>query len=150
MVATPAVHGRRRIHPLRSCTARGAGGYSVVETVIIIPVTVMATLLVIQVGLQMLAHNAAQAAAQDGVRAARGYGSTADRGRLAAADYVDQVAPTLLHGVQIDSDRTSTTVTVRVRANVLRVMPPLIPGNVWRVDEEAAGPVERFIPPPDQ
>jgi Flp pilus assembly protein TadG len=122
----------------------------VVEFVIIIPVAVLFTMLVVQFGLQMLAQSAAEAAAQDGVRAARGYGSSAERGRIAATDYVHRVAPTLLRSVRIDSSRSPTRAAVRVRADVLRVMPSLIPAGAWRVDAMAVAPVERFVPPAER
>lgn len=124
------------------------GGYSVVETVIIIPVAVIATLVIVQFGLQMLAHNAAQSAAQEGVRAARGYRGTAAHGQRAAAEYVHRVAPTLLRDLRIDSNRSPTTATVRVRADVLQVVPAVLGVDSFGVDETAAGPVERFVTGP--
>lgn len=126
---------------------RGDGGYSVVEFVIILLIVVIATLYLVQFSLQMLARSAAQAAAQEGVRAARGYRADASTGRDAASDYVERVAPRLLRSVRVEASRSPTTATVRVRATVLHVAPALLGSDTFTIDEAAAGPVERFIPP---
>jgi Flp pilus assembly protein TadG len=125
----------------------GNGGYSVVEFVIILLVVVIATLYLVQFGLHMLARSAAQSAAQEGVRAARAYRADASTGRDAASSYVERVAPRLLRSVRVEANRSPTTATIRVRATVLHVAPALLGADTFTVNEVAAGPVERFIPP---
>lgn len=99
-------------------------------------------LLVVQLALLWHGRNVAEAAAQDGLRSARGYQSTAALGQRDAEDYLRQVAPNLLPDAQVSVERTETTVTVRVRAGVLSIVPLGL-----AVDETAAGPVERFVGP---
>lgn len=120
---------------------RGERGYSVVEAVFTVPVMLGLTMLVVQYALLWHGRHVAEAAAQDGLRAARGFGATAVMGERDATDYLAQVAPRLLLQPTVQVDRTATVVTVRVRARVLSV----IPGGGFAVEESAAGPVERFV-----
>lgn len=138
--------GRRSRGKLRCGTShRGArvdDGYSVVEASITLPVLIMLTMLVVQWALVWHGRHVAEAAAQDGLRAARGYQASATSGQIAAENYLQAVAPRLLTSPQVDVTRTATTVTVHVQASVLSVLP----GNGLGVDETASGPVERFVP----
>lgn len=120
---------------------RGEQGYSVVEAVITVPVMLGLTMLVVQYALLWHGRHVAEAAAQDGLRAARGFGATAAIGEREAADYLGQVAPRLLLQPTVQVERTATVVTVRVRAGVLSV----VPGGGFTVEESAVGPVERFV-----
>jgi Flp pilus assembly protein TadG len=130
----------------RCCTshrrARADDGYSVVEASITLPVLILLTMLVVQWALVWHGRHVAEAAAHDGLRAARGYQATAASGQNAAEDYLQAVAPRLLTSPRVDVTRTAVTVTVRVHANVLSVLP----GNGFGVDETASAPVERFVP----
>jgi len=119
----------------------GDGGYSIVEAVITLPVMLALTMLVVQYALLWHGRHVAEAAAQDGLRAARGFGATAVMGERDAADYLGQVAPRLLLQPTVQADRTATVVTVRVRARVLSV----IPFGGFAIEESASGPVERFV-----
>lgn len=117
-------------------------GYSIVEATIALPFLVFATLLVVQWALVWHGRHVAEAAAQDALRAARGYQGTSDEGRLAGERFLRSVAPRLLTSARVDVTRTETTVTVQVHARVLSVVAV---GGV-DVDETASGPVERFVP----
>jgi Flp pilus assembly protein TadG len=129
---------RRRSTSLR---AVDDSGYSVVEASITLPVLILLTMLVVQWALVWHGRHVAEAAAQDGLRAARGYHATAAAGQGAAENYLRDVAPRLLASPQVDVTRTATTVTVHVHADVLSVLPV----GEYVVDETAEGPVERFV-----
>ena len=120
----------------------GDGGYSVLEAAITFPVLILLVMFVVQFALLWHGRHVAEAAAQDGLRSARGYASTAQLGQQDAQSYLAQVAPKLLLQPAVDVQRTDTTVTVRVRADVLSIVPMGL-----TVDELAAGPVERFVGP---
>jgi hypothetical protein len=55
--------------------------------------------------------------------------------------YLSDVAPNLLTGLNITETRTPTTVSIHVKARVLRV----IPFGDYSVTESAQGPIERFV-----
>lgn len=134
---------RRAVHQLVARRLRDRdGGFSPIEAAIVFPVLVFMVMLVVQLALLWHGRNVAEAAAQDGLRSARGYQSTAALGQRDAEDYLRQVAPNLLPAPQVSVERTDTTVTVRVRAAVLSIVPLGL-----AVDETAAGPVERFVGP---
>jgi Flp pilus assembly protein TadG len=113
-----------------------------VEASITLPVLILLTMFVVQWALVWHGRHVAEAAAQDGLRAARGYRATAASGQKAAENYLQAVAPRLLTSPGVDVARTSVTVTVRVHASVLSVLP----GSGFGVDETASAPVERFVP----
>ena len=138
--ALPARLGGARARAVRRL--RGDDGYSVVEVVITFPVLILLVMLVVQFALLWHARHVAEAAAQDGLRSARGYASTAELGQQDAQSYLAQVAPRLLLAPTVDVRRTPTTVTVRVHAGVLSIVPLGLD-----VDETAVGPVERFVGP---
>jgi Flp pilus assembly protein TadG len=136
-----APRGKLRCSSSHRC-ARADDGYSVVEASITLPVLILLTMLVVQWALVWHGRHVAEAAAQDGLRAARGYQATAGNGQNAAKNYVQAVAPRLLISPRVDVTRTATTVTVHVHASVLSVLP----GSGFEVDGTAAAPVERFVP----
>ena len=120
----------------------GDAGYSVVEVAITFPVLMLLVMFIVQFALLWHARHVAEAAAQDGLRSARGYSSTAELAQQDAQSYLAQVAPRLLLQPTVDVRRTPTTVTVRVHAGVLSIVPLGL-----GVDETAVGPVERFVKP---
>ena len=135
-------HRRRRAHTQPADRLRGDDGYNVVEVAITFPVLMLLVMAVVQFALLWHARHVAEAAAQNGLRSARGYASTAQLGQQDAQSYLAQVAPRLLLAPTVDVQRTPTTVTVRVHADVLSIVPLGL-----RVDETAIGPVERFVGP---
>ena len=122
---------------------RGACGYSTVEVVIVIPAIVAMTLVLLQVTLAWHGRHVAEAAARQGLAAARDYGGTDGEGRQQSLAFLHTVAPRLLTDTHVDVTRGPATVSVRVRAQVITVIPGLSP----RVDEVAAGPLEQFKAP---
>ena len=132
--------GRRRL--ARETRQRGDDGYSPVEAAIVFPVLLFVVFLVVQYALLWHGRHVAEAAAQGALRTARGYQSTAALGEQDARSYLAQVSPRLLLQPQVQVDRTATTVTVRVRADVLSIV-----GTRLSVEETAVGPVERYVGP---
>lgn len=122
---------------------RGDDGYSLVEAVITLPVVVVLTMLVVQYALLWHGRHVVQAAAAEGLRAGRGYESSAAAGQARAEGYLHAIAPRLLTATSVAATRDAATVDVHVRAEVLRV----IPFGSYRVEQSASGPVERFVPP---
>ena len=115
-------------------------GFSTLEAVIVIPVVVILTMLVIQYVMLWHARNIAEAAAQNGLRVARGYQATGAQGQASASDYLRNVAGQMLRHPLINADRDATTVVVTVHAKVISV----IPFGGFSVTETATGPVEKF------
>lgn len=113
------------------------------EAVIIVPVVVILTMVIVQFVLVWHGRHVAQAAAQTAARSAASYQSTAALGRSDADAYLQQVAPNLLPDRDVQVDRTATTVTVSVTADVLTV----IPFGSFSVREKASAPVEAFTAP---
>ena len=136
----PSGAGRGRA--VRRGRLRCDAGYSVLETAITFPVLLLLVMLVVQYALLWHGRHVAEAAAQGGLRSARTFGATAGLGERDALSYLRQVAPHLLNRPEVQVDRTPTTVTVRVRAQVLSIVPLGL-----TVEETAAGPVERFVGP---
>ncbi len=140
--APPATGGRRAAGRTRGDDRPGEDGYSVLEAAVTFPVLVLLVMLVVQFALLWHGRHVAEAAAQDGLRSARGYASTGALGQQDAQNFLAQVAPRLLLQPVVDVQRTDTTVTVRVTASVLSIVPVGL-----AVQETAAGPVERFVGP---
>ena len=115
-------------------------GGATVELVLSVPVLLLLIMLVVQLGLFWHANHVAQAAAQEGVRAARVVDGSADAGRERARAFVANAAPTLLHDVDITATRDGQTADVRVRATVQAE----VPGLSLTVDVESRSPTERF------
>lgn len=119
-------------------------GYSVLEAAITLPVMFFLLMFVVQWAIVWHARSVAQAAAQEGMRTAAGYGSSAAAGRADAETFLAQTAPHALPGAAVTVDRGPAAVTVEVRSSVLSV----IPFGKFTVDESAAGPVETYEPGP--
>lgn len=115
-------------------------GFSTLEAVLVIPVAVIMTMLVVQYVLLWHARNIAEAAAQNGLRVARGYQATGPQGQASASEYLTNVAGHLLNQKQVSAERGPTTVIVTVHAKVVSVLP----FGSFTVSETATGPVEKF------
>lgn len=116
------------------------GGFSTLEAVILIPVLVIATMLAVQFAMLYHGRNVASAAARDGLRVARGYQATGQRGAADCTRYLAAVAGKMLSGPTCTATRTATTVTVSVHATVMSV----VPFGSYHLEETATGPVEAF------
>lgn len=115
----------------------------VTETVIAVPILMVLILTIIQFGLWYHAVHVAEAAAQEGVRAARVSDGTADAGRDRAAAFMLANAPTLVTGATVTATRDDEQARVEVRA----VLRPLVPGLDLPVSASAESPTERFRAP---
>ncbi|MCW2525899.1 MAG: TadE family protein, partial [Pseudonocardiales bacterium] len=115
-------------------------GFSTLEAVVVIPVVVVMSMIAVQFVMIWHARNVAEAAARDGLRVARGYQSSAARGKVAAEEYLTKVAPRLLSNRACDVARTAASVVIVCRADVASV----VPLASYTVSERATGPVETF------
>lgn len=133
----------RRCHALH---ARGNGdfGYSVLEAAITVPLIFFLLMAIVQWAVVWHARSVADAAAQEGLRSAEAYQSTAASGQDAAQNFLAQTAPHALRGATVTVTRSGTTVTVHVHAPVMAVIPF---GN-YSVDSTVSGPIERYVESP--
>jgi Flp pilus assembly protein TadG len=111
------------------------------ELVIATPLLLL-LLTIVQFALWSHATHIAQAAAAQGLAAARVQDATAAQGSVAARQVLDQLGRGPLTDTRIDAARSSDAVSIRVSGDTSAVIPFLrLP-----VHAEAAGPVERFMP----
>jgi Flp pilus assembly protein TadG len=115
----------------------------VLEAVIVLPAMIVLAMLVIQYALVWHGKHVAQAAAQTGLRVARGFESTPQAGDQAVRDYLADVAPNLLQNPNVTTTQTATTTTVTVKARVL----PLMSFGDLTITQQASGPRELFVAP---
>lgn len=118
-------------------------GDTMVQTVIVAPALFLLIMGVIQFALIAHAQNVAEAAAQEGVTAARQFHASAADGQEQATAALDSLGPRMLTQREIVVDRTTTTVLVTVRGQALT----FIPGFSRTIIETSAGSVERYVPP---
>lgn len=126
---------------LRAALRRDDGSTSL-ELAILFPALLLVVVALLQYGLWFHARSLAQAAAAEGVAAARTYGATLDAGRARAESFLVDHADDLL----LDSAVTASTpspghVAVEVRGRSLSLL-PLVPGPA--IIQSAQGPVEQF------
>lgn len=126
--------------PRSNRRARSERGDATIEMVIVVPVLMFLIMGIVQFGLWMHASHIAEAAARDGVAAARldraGPAATSD----AARHTLDRLANGLIIATNVDAQRSADRVTVRVTGTVRAV----IPGLGFAVTGYADGPLERF------
>lgn len=135
------IHERRGASGRRCASAeRGSAG---VELVLLTPLLMLLVLVVVQFALWHHARQVLLAAAQEGARAARAQGGTAEHGRARAVDYIQQIGPDLVSSPDVDVDRGIDVVSVRVRGDAVNI----VPGLPMRVTATSVGPVERFRAP---
>lgn len=113
------------------------------ELVLLTPLLLVCVLVVVQFALWQHARLVMLAAAQEGARAARAQGATAEDGRVRAQDYIGRIGPDLVSAPIIDVDRTIDEVTVTIRGQAVNILP----GIPLRVTATSVGPVERFRSP---
>jgi Flp pilus assembly protein TadG len=118
-------------------------GSAAVELVLLTPLLMICVLVVVQFALWQHARQVLLAAAQEGARAARAQGGTAEEGRARAFDYIQQIGPDLVSSPAVDVDRSLDIVSVQVRGQAVNI----VPGLPLRVTATSAGPVERFRAP---
>ena len=118
-------------------------GSATTEAVLIVPVLLFLVLLIVQFGLWYHAENVARAAAEEGARAAKIEGGTADAGQARADAFLAQAGGKMIEGGTVTATRTATVAAVTVRGTVVAVVPGLRLG----VHATATSPTESFTPP---
>lgn len=112
------------------------------ELVIATPLLLLILLAIIQFALWSHATHIAQAAASQGLAAARAQDGTAAAGSASAQQMLNQLDSGPLSGASVHAERSATAATVRISGTATSVVPFLhLP-----VHAEAVGPVERFVP----
>lgn len=118
-------------------------GSATAELVIATPVLLLLILLVVQFAVWQHSVHVAQAAASEGLAAARVQGGTAGSGQEEANLVLSQLSQSVLVHPSVHVDRGANTATVTVTGEAQAVIPFLhLP-----VRATASGPVERFRPP---
>jgi Flp pilus assembly protein TadG len=122
-------------------TNRGSRGSATVEIVLATPILLLLILAVIQFGLWYHAQHVAQAAAQEGVRAARVTDGSAEAGHDRAAEFLEQAAHALIPNPSVTAQRDDESARVEVHGT----LQSLIPGVQLSVSADAESSVERFV-----
>ncbi len=140
---------RRRLHAARGDSGLGAdAGMTAIEFVFLTPILFFMIFATVQFAMYFFADHVAQAAAQAGARKARAQadanpGGWQGQARGTAGDYIRQLGPQLLEGVDIQTvEPAAHQVGVHITAHV----PSVFPGLHLTVDAISQGPVERFVP----
>lgn len=118
----------------------GEHGIATTEVVLVTPVLLFLVMLVIQFGLWFHAQHVAQAAAEEGARAARAEHGSAGTGRGRAEAFLDQAGRTIITNRSIVATRSADVVTIGVHGQAVNV----VPGFRLPVNATATSPVERF------
>lgn len=119
---------------------RGQSGIATTEAVLVTPVLLFLVMLVIQFGLWFHAQHVAQAAAEEGARAARSASGSASAGQERSEAFLDQAGPTIITDRVVTASRTADIVTVQVHGRSVNV----VPGIALSINATATSPVERF------
>lgn len=120
---------------------RGESGAATVEMVVVVPLLMVLLLAIVEFALWSQATHIAQAAAAQGLAAARVQDGTAAAGSATARQLVDQLDRGPLTEVRIDAQRTTQSASVQVSG----VVPAVLPMLHLPVHAEATGPIERFL-----
>jgi hypothetical protein len=111
--------------------------------VIVAPAVFLLIMTVVQVALIAHARNVAEAAAQEGVAAARRFDGTATDGSATATAALGALGPRMLTDRRVSVGRSSTAAEVTITGRVIS----LAPGLGLTITATASGPVERYVPP---
>ncbi|MGH3832387.1 MAG: TadE/TadG family type IV pilus assembly protein [Pseudonocardiaceae bacterium] len=140
----PGHRPRRAVGPLSRLRVvlRGDRGSVSAELVIATPLLLVLLLVIVQFALWSHATHIAQAAASQGLAAARMQDATAAAGSAAARHVLEELGRGPLTNTRIDATRGTDAASIRVSGDASMVIPFLrLP-----VHAEATGPVERFVP----
>lgn len=124
---------------------RGERGSSSVEFAILFPIIVILLFAGPQLALWYFAREAADAAAHAGARAASVSGAAGGAGQEAADQYLARLGTGAITQYSVSEQRTATTVSVHVTADVPNVIP--LPGFSPAVDVTVVRGRERFTTP---
>lgn len=122
---------------------RDERGDATTEAVLVTPVLLLVIAMVIQFGLWYHASHVAQAAAAEGVRAARADGASAVDGQARAEDFLAQAGPTIVVGPEVVVTRDARAARVEVKGHAVM----LVPGLRLPIDAVAQSPLEEFASP---
>ena len=103
--------------------AGGEAGVATLEAVLVFPVLLLLLMLIIQFALWYHASDLANAAAQDGARAARVEGATAADGATRANQLLDQTGRSILQGRHVSVQRGPDITRVDVRGSCIQLVP---------------------------
>ncbi|WP_181400217.1 TadE/TadG family type IV pilus assembly protein [Actinokineospora spheciospongiae] len=112
------------------------------ELVLATPLLLLMLLAIVQFALWSHATHIAQAAAAQGLAAARVQNGTAAAGTAGARSLLEQLAGGPLTGSAVTADRAVASASVRITGTATSVVPFL----ALPVHAEAVGPVERYVP----
>jgi Flp pilus assembly protein TadG len=119
---------------------RDERGDATTELVLVTPVLLLLIGFVVQFALWYHAAHVAEAAAQEGVRAARAFGGSAEAGQARAAHFLAETGPNIVKGPDVTAVRDLRTARVEVHGHA----PSVVPGLRLAVSGEAESPTERF------
>ncbi len=100
-------------------------GDAVTETVIVVPVLLLLIMVVVQFGLWYHAEHVVQAAAQEGVRAARALDGTPEGGKERARRFLAVTDASLIEEPAIQVSRDDRQAAVEVTGRAVAVIPGL-------------------------
>jgi Flp pilus assembly protein TadG len=124
---------------------RDQRGVATIEMAVLFPVTLMIVFAIVQFGVWYHASEVAMAAAQEGVRAARIEGGSAQAGADRANQVLDENARSIIAGRRVVPFRDGEVARVEVTGTCIRLVP--IPGLALPIHALAESPVERFRAP---
>ncbi len=119
---------------------QGERGEATTEVVLVTPVLLLLIAFVVQFALWYHASHVAEAAAQEGARAARAYGGSAAAGQERAEHFLAETGPRVVVEPKVMATRDATSARVEIRGHSVEV----IPGLRWAVTARAESPTERF------
>lgn len=140
------------VRPGRRTDRRDAeSGVSAVEFVLLTPLLFFLIFVTVQFALFFFARHVAIAAAQEGARVARAEAADprystnqwSDDASSTADKWIGRLAPNLLQGSAVATDRAPDRTTVSV--TVTAAVPSIVPWTTFTVSETSTGPVEQFI-----
>jgi Flp pilus assembly protein TadG len=129
---------RRRHRLLRATPDRG---YTVLEAAITLPTIFFLLMFIVQWAIVWHSRNVAQAAAQEALRTAEQYHSSATAGQSDGDNFLGQVAPHALGSNCLTVIRSATTVTVHAHCPIMSVIPF---AQFW-ADETVSAPIEHYV-----
>lgn len=133
---------RRGRPPPRSTRMRGEAGIASTEVAIVMPAVLILIMLIFQVGLFWHAKQAADVAAEEAVESAQLAAASEADGLAGANSILGQAGNLQNVVVTVDRDIGAGLVTVTVSGEA----PAIVPFGNWRVEAQAQGSIERFIP----
>jgi|SRR5581483_1794385 len=139
--ASDRQEGRQNRHDRCRPTEQGE---ATTELVLVTPVLLLLIGFVVQFAVWYHASHVARAAAQEGVRAARAFGGSAEAGQARAEHFLAETGPTIVRGAEVTAFRDAQAARVEVRGHA----PSVVPGLRLGISAEAQSPTERFSASP--